>query len=52
MRENLAKLLSLPVNRVNLKGKTTEGATTNGSAAIEVQAIVMLKGVTKSGGCS
>lgn len=52
MRENLAKLLSLPVNRVNLKGKTTEGAASNGSAAIEVQAIVMLKGVSKSGGCA
>jgi 2-C-methyl-D-erythritol 4-phosphate cytidylyltransferase/2-C-methyl-D-erythritol 2,4-cyclodiphosphate synthase len=52
MRAKLAELLSLPVNRVNLKGKTTEGVPANGSAAIEVQAIVMLKGVTKSGGCS
>ncbi len=52
MRENLAKLLELPVDRVNLKGKTTEGSSTNGQGAIEVQAIVMLKGVTPSGGCS
>jgi len=52
MRENLARLLDLPVNRVNLKGKTTEGGPANASAAIEVHAIVMLKGVTPSGGCA
>lgn len=49
MRENLAKLLNLPVDRVNLKGKTTEGGAPIGSAAIEVQAIVMLKGLDCAG---
>jgi 2-C-methyl-D-erythritol 2,4-cyclodiphosphate synthase len=44
MRARLAQLLQLPVDRVNLKGKTTEGGDGNGSAAIEVQAIAMMKG--------
>lgn len=39
MRANLAQLLDLPLNRVNLKGKTTEGGS---AGAIEVQAVVLL----------
>lgn len=39
MRLSLARLLDLPVNRVNLKGKTTEGGA---AGAIEVQAVVLL----------
>ncbi|MFK5956300.1 MAG: 2-C-methyl-D-erythritol 2,4-cyclodiphosphate synthase [Planctomycetota bacterium] len=39
IRENLAQMLELPVDRVNLKGKTTEGGS---GGAIEVQAVVLL----------
>lgn len=39
MRENLAALLDLPKDRVNLKGKTTEGGS---SGSIEVHAVVLL----------
>ncbi len=52
MRANLAQLLNLPIDRVNLKGKTTEGGGSAASQAIEVHAIVMLKGVPRAGGCS
>ncbi|MHC4380156.1 MAG: 2-C-methyl-D-erythritol 2,4-cyclodiphosphate synthase [Planctomycetota bacterium] len=41
IRENLAMLLDLPLDRVNLKGKTTEGGC---SGSIEVQAVVLLVG--------
>lgn len=41
IRENLADLLELPKDRVNLKGKTTEGGC---SGSIEVQAVVLLVG--------
>lgn len=52
MRANLSKLLNLPLDRVNLKGKTTEGGDSSAAQSIEVQAIVMLKGVPQAGGCS
>lgn len=39
IRTNLARLLDLPLNRVNLKGKTTEGGS---GGAVEVQAVVLL----------
>jgi 2-C-methyl-D-erythritol 2,4-cyclodiphosphate synthase len=52
MRANLAKLLELPIDRVNLKGKTAEGGGGDAAQAIEVQAIVMLKGVPRAGDCS
>lgn len=39
IRTNLARLLDLPVSRVNLKGKTTEGGS---GGAVEVQAVVLL----------
>ena len=42
IRSNLARLLDLPVSRVNLKGKTTEGGA---GGAIEVQAVVLLLAV-------
>lgn len=41
IRKHLAALLSLPTDRVNLKGKTPEGNET-GPAAIEVTAVVLL----------
>lgn len=44
IRTNLARLLNLPIDRVNLKGKSTEGGA---AGAIEVQAVVLL--VSRSG---
>ena len=41
MREHLARLLGLPFDRVNLKGKSTEGGD---SSCIEVQAVALLCG--------
>lgn len=43
MRDNLALLLGVPVDRVNVKGKTHEGVDAVGRGeAIEAHAIVML----------
>ena len=42
MRERLAELLELPLDRVNLKGKSTEGGSEAAASAIEVQAVVLL----------
>lgn len=42
MRERLAELLELPLERVNLKGKSTEGGSEAAASAIEVQAVVLL----------
>ncbi len=39
LRENLAQLLNLPLDRVNLKGKSTEGG---GADCIEVQAVALV----------
>lgn len=39
IRDNLARLLDLPLDRVNLKGKTTEGGC---SGSIAVHAVVLL----------
>ena len=41
LREHLAKLLTLPFDRVNLKGKSTEGGDSN---CIEVQAVALICG--------
>jgi 2-C-methyl-D-erythritol 2,4-cyclodiphosphate synthase len=40
IRERLGELLGLPVSRVNLKGKTTEGG--DGEDCLEVTAVVLL----------
>lgn len=45
IRANLAQMLDLPVSRVNLKGKTTEGGS---SGAVEVQAVVLLVAKTEA----
>ena len=45
IRANLAQMLDLPVSRVNLKGKTTEGGS---SGAVEVQAVVILTARSKA----
>lgn len=42
MRTRLAELLKLPIDRVNLKGKSTEGGSEAAAQAIEVQAVVLL----------
>jgi len=42
LREHLATLLKLPLDRVNLKGKTTEGGQPDALAAMEVQAVVLV----------
>ena len=47
IREKLSALLSLPISRVNLKGKTLEGSQT-GPETIEAQVVVLL-GETQSG---
>jgi 2-C-methyl-D-erythritol 2,4-cyclodiphosphate synthase len=47
IRERLSQLLSLPLDRVNLKGKTLEGSQT-GPETIEAQVIVLLGGSEKA----
>ncbi len=42
IREHLSQLLSLPVSRINLKGKTLEGSQT-GPETLEAQVIVLLE---------